>query len=678
MTERSDTALLDDWSTKASEGAFAELARRYGGLLYHAAIRRTGRGDLAAEAAQNALLILARKAPRLGGVPSLAGWLHRTVCYEAAKLLRRERRHDARMKQLPAPDGPDEGEENWQEVAPLLDQALDSLPAKDREVIFLRYFQGLSFEEMARRFGGGAPAWRQRGSRSVEKLRLALNKRGAAVSGSALTTGLGSALSQTAPAPFLAALASSPAAGASALSWAALASHSVHFMKLHPATWVLATLIFSTIPLGLQASANAAVRGRIVALENSASHGSSDAVEAERSTARTLPAVGRSAKQSVLRLAEIIDEGRSGSRLADAEADRWIKDLSNEQLEELLRESILVELPAKKRFALVATLFAEYATHRKSQIDAGKVLSMAALLSDQLDMKGQEEIWGRAGFAAKSLARQDTEKAIAWYREQVQAGRLDCSRLNLQLPAEIHLGLREGHPEAAKVFYDSLAEDERIPVIHYFRSVGTPEELLEMAAKFEDPAKRQNSVTMLFRYGTKDKSPAEARAWLDRSGVEPGGPAAALFAIAAEGDPYREDGGVQYHAGMKTHQIAERIAWLKGPAIGGESPEAIGIFLANTMSSAPGQTKEALDAEWQQNPDQEMLAAYIRHAGTTVPGVADALDRYRLLTDLEGREEILRQLLATPAAKEVLDMIRKEGMSDEDLDESQLPPELFR
>ena len=58
MTERSDTALLEDWSAKASEGAFAELARRYGGLLYHAAIRRTGRVDLAAEAAQNALLIL--------------------------------------------------------------------------------------------------------------------------------------------------------------------------------------------------------------------------------------------------------------------------------------------------------------------------------------------------------------------------------------------------------------------------------------------------------------------------------------------------------------------------------------------------------------------------------------------------------------------------------------------
>jgi RNA polymerase sigma factor (sigma-70 family) len=140
MSAQSDALLLRDWTIGGSEEAFATLARRYAGLLYHAALRRTGREDLAGEAAQNSLLILARKAARLTDLPSISGWLHRTACYEAAKLLRRERRHEARMKNLPPPEGPDDAESLWQEAGPLLDQALDSLPEKDREVIFLKYF----------------------------------------------------------------------------------------------------------------------------------------------------------------------------------------------------------------------------------------------------------------------------------------------------------------------------------------------------------------------------------------------------------------------------------------------------------------------------------------------------------------------------------------------------------
>ena len=47
MIDRNDAALLEAWSAGGSEEAFAALARRYGGLLYHAAMRRTGRDDLA-------------------------------------------------------------------------------------------------------------------------------------------------------------------------------------------------------------------------------------------------------------------------------------------------------------------------------------------------------------------------------------------------------------------------------------------------------------------------------------------------------------------------------------------------------------------------------------------------------------------------------------------------------
>lgn len=675
MTERSDAELLESWSAEGSEKAFAELARRYSGLLYHATLRRTARSDLAQEAAQNALLILARKAKGLGSVPSLAGWLHRTVCYEASKLLRRERRHDARMKQVPAPDDADDSNQAWQEAAPLLDEAVDSLPAKYREVIFLRYFQGLSFEEIARRCGGESAAWRQRSSRAVEKLRVALTKRGAVVSGSALATGLGTSLSQAAPAPVLASLTASPAAGAAALSWSTLASHSLHLMKLHPTTAVFVTLLLAALPLSVQAFANASARDRIALLENSVRQASARAGTKPRDTGTS--ASTKVSKQSILWLAEQVAQGSRGSRQANAAARRMIRSLSEEEMHSLLREAIAIDLPPATLHGLIGQVLTHASRYTPSQVPPERFLETIGLLADHLDTKGQQLVWDYTGFVISKWTAEDPEKAIAWYRSEVKSGRLDFARLDLHAPGEIYASLRKANPQAAEEFYATLTEDERIPVIQLFKRSGAPEEFLDMAAKFEDPAKRQVPLMTIFQYGTKDKSPAEVRAWLDRTGVS-GENAAALLALAAEGDPYREDGGVAYYKGMKTEQIKDRIEWLRDPAMGGESSEAIGIFLASSMKSAPQQTNEALDAEWKQHPDQEMLEAYFRHAGASVEGAADALDRYRFLEDTEAREQLLRDLLKTPAGQEILRMMRKHGIPEKELEESQIPAEFFR
>jgi len=675
MSAPSDATLLRDWTIAGSEDAFAILARRYGGLLYHAAMRRTGREDLAGEAAQNSLLILARKAPGLTDLPSLAGWLHRTACYEAAKLQRRELRHEARMKHLPPPEDPADGESRWQDAAPLLDEALDALPEKDRQVIFLKYFDGLSFEQMARQFGGEPAAWRQRGSRAVERLRMSLTKRGVAVSSGTLATGLGTTLSQAAPASLIATLAASPAAGAAALSWSSLTSHSLHFMKLHPATLVLATLLLSAIPLTLQAMANSSARERVTLLESTLTTPSGQSTAAARRN--TTPVAARAAKADLLSLADQIAAGNSGSRLAKLEAELRIKGMSEEELEELLTEALSVDLHPEKRLEVISGLFFQYAYFRSPRVSVEKVMRMAAMLSDQMGKKGQEMVWGLAGVRTAAWAKADPAKAIAWFRDEVKSGRLDSSRLALSIPGGIYTGLRQAHPEEADAFYQTLTEDQRISVINHWSRSGTPEEFLDLAKEFKDPAKRQASLMEMFRFATKGKSPGEVSEWLDRTGTS-GKDAVELLAIAAEGDPYRPDGGVRYYAGMKAHQIAERIEWLHDPGIGEESPAAVGTFLASTMKSAPEQTKEALDAEWKKNPDEEMLAVYISRAGASVPGVLDALDRSRYLSDPEVREQALRDLMNGASAKEAIDMIRKRGITDEEIEELQLPAGLFR
>lgn len=673
MTERSDAELLQDWSAEGSERAFAELARRYGGLLYHTALRRIGRSDLAGEAAQGALLILARKAKGLLEVPSLAGWLHRTVCYEASKLQRRERRHDARMKQLPAPDGHEEGADGWQEAAPLLDQALDGLPAKDREVIFLRYFQGLSFEEMARSFGGESATWRQRGSRAVEKLRVSLSKRGAAVSGSALASGLGTNLSQAVPAPVMASLTSSPAAGAAAISWSTLGGHTLHFMKLHPATPVLATLLLAALPLTIQAIDNAATRGRVRQLEGAAG---SSPLSITAKTQRTTPAsTGRTKRHNLLWLADAISKGGNGSRPDQARAERMIQSLSADELDELLREAIATELPTDKRRGLISKLLLRYAHRPPPDADLERIVRTSEYLADNLGREGQDMVWGWTARTLNRWAAKDPEKALAWYRDQVSSGRLDYARVSLYTSADIYAGLKEADPRIADEFYATLPEDQQFPIANRFNAAGA-EKSLEMAAKFEDPERRQSALRNIFQYGTKDKGPEEVRAWVDRAGAG-GQNAAELLGLSAVGNPYTE-GAVGHLIKMKPEEIAARISWLQDPAMGEESAAAVGFFLAEMMKSVPENAGKALDAEWKRNPDQQMLETYIRNAGSSARAAADALDRYRFLTDTATREEILRELLSSPGGKEVLSKMRERGISQQDLDEAQLPAELFR
>jgi DNA-directed RNA polymerase specialized sigma24 family protein len=132
-----DQQLLRQYAADGSEAAFGELVGRYVNLVYSAALRRTG-GDihLAQDVAQMVFTDLARKASSLPRGVVLGGWLHRATSYATAQLLRSERRRQAREQEAvamnaltsePAPD--------WEQIHPLLDEALDRLGAADRDAL---------------------------------------------------------------------------------------------------------------------------------------------------------------------------------------------------------------------------------------------------------------------------------------------------------------------------------------------------------------------------------------------------------------------------------------------------------------------------------------------------------------------------------------------------------------
>jgi DNA-directed RNA polymerase specialized sigma24 family protein len=130
MTER-DEELLESFAGSRDEAAFGILAGRYGGLVLHTALRRTGDRQMAEEVCQNVLCAMAKKAPQLAKDPArLVPWLHRATLYESHKAMRSESSYRRRKALQEAAAIPEEasGESPWAEAVPHLDVALDRPP----------------------------------------------------------------------------------------------------------------------------------------------------------------------------------------------------------------------------------------------------------------------------------------------------------------------------------------------------------------------------------------------------------------------------------------------------------------------------------------------------------------------------------------------------------------------
>ena len=645
MSDRPDASLLEAWSAGGSEEAFAVLARRYGGLLYHAALRRTGRDDLAGEAAQNSLLILARKAPRLIHLPSLAGWLHRTACYEASKLLRRESRHQARMKHLPLPD---DGDTGWKDAAPVLDKALDDLPEKDRQVIFLKYFDDLSFEQMARQFGGEPAAWRQRGSRAVERLRLSLTKRGIAVSSAALGSGLGTSLSQAAPPAVAASLGVTPAVAA-ALSWKTLTLHSIHLMKVKSSGAIIAVLLLSLVPLGIQSMAIDDARERIALLESSGPAASLDS-----SPRQMLASSGTAAPANLVAFADALLAAKEGDVVKGLTTEKKVEAMSSDELERLLVESTTIELGPEQRNALVQALFKRFCRlAEESGLPGERVVALAMRMSPSMQ-SGQGTLWHLAADNLDTWVYNNPDAAVAWYRQMEKS---TASADSAMLGARAFDGLHRRNPDEAVAFFRSLNDTEKQSIFGGYGGAKQPELMLELASEIEDEQLRGLSVNLVF-HRAGGRSPQEVRGWIDQ--LQPStDEAAQLLATAASG----------FAGEASAAELSKRIDWLREAAEGLDYGQATGIFLANAASSSPVAVKQALDAEWESHPDERMLATYISRCMANEMLILDTISRSRLITDPALRDSALHMMLrSTRGDEEARELGRKGGLSEEEVD----------
>lgn len=200
MQAPSDAELLAEWTARRSEAAFARLVERYVALVHSAARRQVSDPHLAEEITQAVFILLARKAGSLGRQTVLAGWLCRTAHFAARDALKAERRrlhHEQQAAQMNPPDTASDA--NWQQVAPLLDEAVAQLRDTDRNAIVLRYYEQRPLEEVGAALGIGADAAQKRVTRALEKLRGIFAKRGVTLTGAAIACAVSANAVQTVP-----------------------------------------------------------------------------------------------------------------------------------------------------------------------------------------------------------------------------------------------------------------------------------------------------------------------------------------------------------------------------------------------------------------------------------------------------------------------------------------------
>ena len=219
-----DCELLRRYAEHGDEAAFTEIVRRQTDLVHSVAWRVTGSAPLAQDVTQTVFIRLARDAARVGRLDSPLGWLHTQARHRALDAVRAERRRQRREHEAfimhPPPAAPDPP---WEQLRLLMDEAMGRLRERDREAVLLRYFKGLSHEEVGRTLGLSENTAQKRVDRALEKLRLHFARRGVGLSTTGLATVMLKNSVRAAPAGLAANVArlalagAGPAAGGSAL-----------------------------------------------------------------------------------------------------------------------------------------------------------------------------------------------------------------------------------------------------------------------------------------------------------------------------------------------------------------------------------------------------------------------------------------------------------------------------
>lgn len=151
--ESGDELALLDRVRRGDRGAFEAIYHRFQRPLAAYLLRLVGRPDTVDELVDDTLLVVWKSAGRFDGRSRLSTWIFGIAYRKALKHFERQRREASRSGEVEGePVAPGDGPEcrhARRELAVQVISALDRLPAEQRGVVMLTYYQGLSYPEIA-------------------------------------------------------------------------------------------------------------------------------------------------------------------------------------------------------------------------------------------------------------------------------------------------------------------------------------------------------------------------------------------------------------------------------------------------------------------------------------------------------------------------------------------------
>jgi RNA polymerase sigma factor (sigma-70 family) len=135
----SDLELPGRFAREKSQDACTALVQRHLNLVYSAALRQVRSPQLAGEVTQSVFTDLVRMAATPAPPTVLTPWLYAVTRRTAIDVIRKESRRQLREQIAVETTNMNATANDWNQIEPLLDDAMAALDETDRAVVLLRY-----------------------------------------------------------------------------------------------------------------------------------------------------------------------------------------------------------------------------------------------------------------------------------------------------------------------------------------------------------------------------------------------------------------------------------------------------------------------------------------------------------------------------------------------------------
>ncbi|HLL74303.1 MAG TPA: sigma-70 family RNA polymerase sigma factor [Pyrinomonadaceae bacterium] len=188
MSVEASDEMLVERAVSGDAEAFGEVVRRWERRIYALAYGILGREDEARDAAQETFVAAYRNLANFRGEAKVSSWLHRIAVNQCVTRRRRARvrgessleaeQEDGRAQFASAVESPTHAAES-RERAEAVRRAVAALPQELREVVVLKEFEGLTFQEIADALDVPLSTVKSRLYTALRQLRMRLEKFGA-------------------------------------------------------------------------------------------------------------------------------------------------------------------------------------------------------------------------------------------------------------------------------------------------------------------------------------------------------------------------------------------------------------------------------------------------------------------------------------------------------------------